>query len=354
MSQLFDLYTNAREYDNEFPDQFGRARLYNADNRNIFDPAVSNRIYSSGLTPYYPGNRQFAVCVSHDIDHLFLHQKPARRLVNAGKGFLKGRFGQAFDQLGSLAKEKVYRDYDLKNLVDINDEYGVRPTYYFLSLEKADQDFNYSLASIPEQVDAVIQSGGEIGLHGGHKAYNNYGKLTQEKELLEKSIGRSVYGYRNHYLRFELPVTWSYLEKAGFTYDTTLGYADCIGFRNGMCYPFHPYDVKGRQFLNIVELPLIIMDASLFFYMRMDMNTAFKACKQVIEKVMNCNGVLTLLWHNNFVTGEMGTFYTKILDFLRSTDPWFANSAEVIEWWRKEGFLQRSQGIIRGFLEDNV
>ena len=49
-------------------------------------------------------------------------------------------------------------------------------------------------------------------------------------------------GYRNHYLRFKLPETWKYLADAGFEYDTTLGYSNALGYRNGMCHPFRPYD----------------------------------------------------------------------------------------------------------------
>lgn len=353
MSQLFDLYTNAQEYNDALPDQFGRARFYNSANRNIFDPEISRQVHSSGFRPHYPGSKQFAVCVSHDIDHLFLHQRPARKLVNAGKEFARGRFSEGINQLGSLGKEKVYREYDLKKLTEINDRHGVRSSYYFLSLGKGEQDFNYDPSMIADQLEAVLQSKGEIGLHGGHKAYNDYDKLIEEKDRLEKPAGRTVEGYRNHYLRFELPQTWYNLEKAGFSYDTTLGYADCVGFRNGMCYPFYPLDAVTNKFLGIVELPLIIMDATLFFYMRLDFEGAFKICRQLIEKVMNYNGVLTLLWHNNFISDGMGAFYTRLLDFLQSTDPWFTTSADLIAWWKKEDLLNRSQGIISGLLAEH-
>lgn len=352
MSQFFDLYTSRQEYKSAHPDQFSRARYYDSVNRRVFDPVVSEQIYAAGLKPHYPGNKQFAVCVSHDIDHLFLHQNTPRKLLNAGKRFLRGRIGQGFDQLGSIVKEKVYQEYDLRKLIGINDSRGIRSSYYFLSLGPGDQDFNYDPSAITEQLQAIIRSNNEIGLHGGHLAYNSYDKLIQEKDLLERSAGLKLQGYRNHYLRLELPTTWNNLEKAGFSYDTTLGYADCIGFRNGMCYPHYPFDVTKGQFLEIVELPLIIMDATLFFYMRMDFEGAFKICREIMEKVMACNGVLTLLWHNNFISEEMGAFYARILDLLRAADPWFSTSSELITWWKSEGLLDQSRSIITEILKE--
>lgn len=57
--------------------------------------------------------------------------------------------------------------------------------------------------------------------------------LKKKKRRLEEVLGKKVVGYRNHYLRFRVPDTWELLSKAGFKYDTTFGYSDCAGFRNG-------------------------------------------------------------------------------------------------------------------------
>ncbi len=354
MSNLFNLYRNSWEYDNTLPDVFGRARQYNSQNSNVFTPVISNEMRSRGFRPHYPDGKKFAVCVSHDIDHLYLQQNAGRKLINAGKGFLKGRFGQGWGHLGSMVRDSVHNEYDLNNLIDINNRHKLRSTYYFLSLNRGEEDFNYHPGKIQDQIRAVVRNNNEIGLHGGHRAYNDFPKLMQEKKLLEESTGVKVYGYRNHYLRFELPTTWNNLQKGGFEYDTTLGYADTVGFRNGMCYPFLPYDVVNNRFLDIVELPLVIMDATLFFYMRMDFDIAFKICVQLIEKVIGCGGVLTLLWHNNFISGEMGAFYIKLLKFLQSADPWFATSLELVNWWKEEKLLKQSQEIIQDIFKAEI
>lgn len=347
MTALFDLYTNKWEYDNPLTDRFGRARLFGAKGMDIFSPAVAREVHAGGFRPHYPGGKKFSVCLSHDIDHLYLLQGTGRKLINAGKGFMKGRLVEGLTHLSSVTKEKVYKEYDLRKLIGINNSLDIRSSYYFLSLEKGEEDFNYDPSQIGEQLRAVIDNGNEIGLHGGHKAYNDPAKLAQEKRKLEDALGSKVTGYRNHYLRMELPATLNYLEQLSFEYDTTLGYADCAGFRNGMCYPFYPYDPVRQKFLDIVELPLIIMDATLFFYMRLDFDVAFTICKQLTAAIKECGGVLTLLWHNNFISGDMGAFYRHLLEYLRSEDPWFATSSEVIHWWKAEGLLEQSHDAIK-------
>jgi hypothetical protein len=51
-------------------------------------------------------------------------------------------------------------------------------------------------------------------------------------------------------------------------YDTTFGYNDLVGFRNGMCYPFRPYNLNTASEVNILEIPLALMDGTLFDVIR--------------------------------------------------------------------------------------
>ena len=352
MDNFFNLYTNSGEYKNDFPDMFGRSRLYNAGNNQILSPVISKEIYSRGFRPVYPDGKKFAVCVSHDVDHLFLNQTPQRKFVNGTVDILRGKLSEGLTSFGSLIKEKIFKDYDLHNLINLNDTYHVRSTYYFLSLQKGEEDFNYRLRYIGDQLNTVLKTGNEIGLHGGHKAFNDLVKISQEKKMLEDAVGMKVQGYRNHFLKFEIPLTWNNLQQSGFVYDSTLGYPDCIGFRNGMCYPFYPFDINRNQFLEIIELPLTVMDATLFYYMRLNSDIAFKICKQIIDRIKECQGVFTLLWHNNFITGEMGSVYRRILEYLKEEDPWFVTSGELIRWWQQENLMKQLKEVVSDLIKN--
>jgi len=347
MPDFFSVYTNSNQYDNPLKDRYNRDRYYNSFNGDIFTPVLSKQIQQEGFVPHYPGNKKFAVCISHDIDHLFNQQAFTRKIINTTKHFLKGRFNGAYSSLKSIVKEEIAPQNSLKTLREINNAFHVKSSYYFLSLDKGEEDYNYSVENIKNEFDAVLSDSCEIGLHGGHTAYNNLDKILSEKSKLEASCTSKLKGYRNHYLRFQLPVTWKNIANAGFLYDTTFGYADCIGFRNGMCYPFYPYDAVKNEFIDIIELPLIVMDATLFYYMRFDKSASLKICRKIIEEVKNCQGVFTLLWHNNFIGGEMGDTYKAILELLNEYDPWFATSSDIVEWWKKEQLIEKSQNIVQ-------
>jgi hypothetical protein len=347
LTTFTSLYANEGQYKNPLRDRFQRDRYYNSFNRQIFEPVLSRQVQEEGFTPRYPGNKKMAVCISHDIDHLYLNQTRNRKLVNVAGHLLQGRWQKGIAAIKAVRKEPVFEGYKLENILGINRAFNIRSSYYFLSLANGDEDYSYELADIRDQLDAVLAGNCEIGLHGGHEAFNNPGKLIAEKQRLEKALGAPVKGYRNHYLRFSLPDSWQNLLNAGFLYDTTFAYADCIGFRNGMCYPFYPYDPVKKEFIGLVELPLIMMDATLFFYMRLDPPTILKVCREFMEKIAACGGVFTLLWHNNFMTGEERDLYQRILELLAGFDPWFTTSAELVGWWKEEKLLEQSHAIIQ-------
>jgi hypothetical protein len=153
---------------------------------------------------------------------------------------------------------------------------------------------------------------------------------------LEKVLGKEVIGYRNHYLRFKTPDTWGLLAKAGFKYDTTFGYHDRVGFRNGMCHPFKPFNLNTNKEIDILEIPLIIMDGALFDSVK-SFEEAWEITKRLIDTVENFNGVLTLLWHSNAFNcafrDKWVTFYDKLLKYCHEKNAWMTSGEKIWGWW---------------------
>src|SRR5665647_2840379 len=110
----------------------------------------------------------------------------------------------------------------------------------------------------------VSDRGWEVGLHGGYYSFDNLEAIKKEKKRLEVVLGKKVLGFRNHYLRFKTPDSWEILADASFRYDSTFGHSNSAGFRNGMCHPFRPYNLKEDREIRILEIPLVIMDVALF------------------------------------------------------------------------------------------
>lgn len=328
---LWDLFTLREEQAPWITDKYGRVPSWATARHNLLQPVVSEHLVQQGFKPSYPEGRPFAVCLSHDIDLLYT---PFRaRLAKAAPLGARAFLGA----LGSVGQRGVDPRYALENVLRAERKHSATSSFYFLSLPKGEDGYNYDPATIGDQLNAVKETGCEIGLHGGHSAWHDGAHLQQEKQRLEAASRTKVTGYRNHFLRFAMPDTWKLLVQHGFAHDSTLAYSDRAGFRNGMCHPFRPYDHSGSGYLDIMELPLAIMDAGLFVNMKLDRTAAMDLCKRMIASVKRCNGVLTLLWHNNYFHGDMGRFYAELLEHLDNEGAWLTSSASLLEHWKTSG-----------------
>ncbi|WFN35329.1 polysaccharide deacetylase family protein [Methanogenium sp. S4BF] len=222
----------------------------------------------------------------------------------------------------------------------MEENYGAKSSFYFLALKPGDKDYSYDILDLKDEIRNIPGRGWEVGLHGGHTAYNSYERICEEKKRLEDALGSDVVGYRNHYLHFRVPDTWEYLSHAGFMYDTTFGYGDCVGFRNGMCHPFLPYNLESKKYVGIVEIPLIVMETSLLDpYMRLDTEAALKVVRCLIDSTAECRGVFTLLWHNDSLVDDLPEqmMYRKILEYCSDKGAWMTSGEDIAKWWKSNG-----------------
>ena len=101
-----------------------------------------------------------------------------------------------------------------------------------------------------------------------------------------------------------------------------------------MCHPFKPYNLQNRKIIDILEIPLVIMDGSLFEdYMRLDKGTAWELTRRLIDTVASCHGVITLVWHNTTLPGEQRIFYEKILNYCSEMNAWMTSGEQICTWW---------------------
>ncbi|WP_042705936.1 polysaccharide deacetylase family protein [Methanomicrobium mobile] len=334
--ELWDIATSKEEYHFKYPDNFGRFPHYESSNRDVFVPKVSAMLTKEEENiPIYPSGKSFAVCLTHDIDVLFVSLRANGLTCMRSACNLK--ILETLKNIRSLAdKKRPY--FNLTDILDIEEKFDAKSSFYFLALAPNEMSYNYDLNEISELLFEIDERGCEVGLHGGHNAWNTYDNLISEKERLENVLGKKVAGYRNHCLKFKVPDTWEILAKAGFKYDTTFGYADCVGFRSGMCFPYYPYNLNTKNYVNILEIPLIVMDVTLFnSYMRLTPKCALKLIKELIDTVADLHGVFTLLWHNSsIIKGTMECeMYEKILSYCLEKNAWMTSGIEICEWFKK-------------------
>lgn len=325
---LLNRFAREEEYREGLRDSYNRFPYYASEERNIREPAVSRYLNDRGMQVTYPDGHRFAVCLSHDVDVLCPNNY-FRKELDSVRSFMIGDFRGTIDK---LSRPRVVRPFlDSREIMALEERYGARSSFYFIAVDGG-PDRSYDIMDIQDDLRFIEGSGWEVGLHGSQAAHADLERMRKEKALLEEALGRVVVGYRNHFLRFKVPLTWRLLQQAGFKYDTTLGYADCAGFRGGMCHPFFPYDLGTGSTIDIQEIPLVIMDASLFQnYMRLDVRQAWDLIKDLIDVVEAQRGTMGILWHNTNMQGETLMLYEKILQYCSERKAWMPTGKQLQE-----------------------
>lgn len=147
-------------------------------------------------------------------------------------------------------------------------------------------------------------SGSSIGLHSSYSAGLQPNKIISEKRHLERATGFVITYNRHHYLACREPEDLNTVEKAGFSDDFTMGYADVAGFRLGTCRPVHWINPITKRISDLQLHPLACMDATLGEpnYMGLNEQEAVDCVLRLARQVSRHNGELVLLWHNDRVS----------------------------------------------------
>ena len=325
----------------------------------LYRPVVDeNYLQNGGQKPAWPNGKQFAVCLTHDVDAVSSYSlkqslRPIQKhLLNGDRSLPNVK---AFLRAGiDLARAKGKKDplHFYERWLEVEKEVGSRSTFFFWpgwsSVTKHHHtDCPYELfdsvvfdnqqCTVVEMIREIDRQGWEIGLHPSWYSFNDADELKRQKESLEQALGKKVNSIRQHFLHYDIRVTPAIHVEAGFKYDSTLGFNDNIGFRFGTCYPWNLFDLESKKELPILEIPLILQDVAMLNKskgMRIDSKMALRYMVQIAGEVEKVGGVLTLLWHpNEIINPESWMLYLKILNYLREKNAWITSLKEVGSWW---------------------
>jgi len=251
-----------------------------------------------------PGTKHI-VLASHDLDFYFVDRRSAfvrlaKNLVIAAKLYKnKSFFSDNLGMMSRLLAGERPGDY-LPRLLDAMEQEGARTTIFPAARRAHRRDPNYSLECIAPQLAKAAQRGFSVGLHGSYRSVMEDRSLPSESAILEERIGKRPSFNRQHWLRFDNhSQLFREVERAGFLADSSLGFPDMVGFRNGASFAFPPYDFEREAPHQFLEIPLILMDGGLEAATR-----ALRADpKQLAEEVLQESrkygwGGISLLWHN--------------------------------------------------------
>ena len=344
LGSAFFMLTRYEEIVKKARDQYDRfpASASLAWQEGFLDRPIVNEyleILWSLLKRLWPGLERktctHRVLLSHDVDRPLY--SIGRRLFSvlkssAGDVIKRRDASFAFRRLRSYVKAQKgcfgldpYNTFDL--IMGISEKHGLRSAFYFMAGKNGGQfDATYNLEHpwIRRLMKTIHERGHEIGLHASYLSFRDPARTKQELEELlhiadEEGIRLGPIGGRQHFLRWENPTTWQSWEDAGLDYDSTLGFADQVGFRCGVCYEYGAFNLWTRQPLRLRERPLIVMECSLLApqYMRLTPEQAWQETVRLRDRCSMFNGDFTVLWHNSELVERKETdLYKRLVTML--------------------------------------
>lgn len=217
---------------------------------------------------------------------------------------------------------------------------GGTATYFLKTAARDAHDVSYRLDDpfLCARVDALQRAGFEIGLHPAYLSHDRRPFLEDERDRLVGVIGERPVSVRQHYLRYTAPETSRLHAALGFRVDSTLGFGDHEGFRHATCLPFRIFDIPANAPLDLYEMPLAIMESTLFNRRNLDAEGARAATSRVLDACARFGGACVALWHNT-LWDEMdypgwGRHFTDTLDAAVERGALVASLRDALAHWR--------------------
>ena len=240
------------------------------------------------------------IYLTHDIDSISQY----RHMRGALGGLRDGKGAQVINALKDIHHDP---QYTFPWLVEQDARVPQAEQIYFIKYTGG-KGYDYPQYSLHgkdfKQLKHFLgENGARFGVHSSY-----YGDLPKKTPYQL---------HRSHYLKGSVSFL-KRLEKAGFTDDFTMGFADQAGFRLQTTRAvrwINPYTYK---LTNLTLHPLLIMDNTLSQenYMHLTEDEAYFLCERLIAKVRMHHGDLCLLWHNSNINDSTyhRSLYEKVIN----------------------------------------
>lgn len=250
------------------------------------------------LPTWEPPEKKLRIKLSHDADHIgipFRWKDAIRHTTHHRKPHYSAR-----DLLSSLTETESSDLQALREIVGFSLERGLDSAVYWKASLPGPEDSGYDPRhrKVQKVIEWIAENGMESGVQPGYETFRSPEKLRREVQVLREALGQGPLGGRQHYLRW-CPDTWLHWENCGLAYDSTLCFAEQVGFRAGTCIPYRPWLFSLNREADLLEIPLLVMDRTLLGYMKLDLQQSIAVVRDCLNRCRAVGGVFTLVWHNN-------------------------------------------------------
>lgn len=311
------------------------------------DPPLERLRAGLGLEPPRWHGARFAIALTHDVDTPWRWTRIGIRGAAARlKGHaLAGRGGRALREARALSAVPVHKlrrtdpNWRFERILRVEAARGARSTFFVMAGHRhpADGAAPETYERLRPRLVELLKAGGvEIGLHGSYTAAESEAALAAEKQALE-SLAGLVRGHRYHYLRVDPHANLAPLERLGFAYDSSLGFADAPGFRAGIAHPFRPWDLERDRRLDLVQIPLAVMDVTFSeeHYLGLPASAAERRLLALVDWAAEHGGGFAVLWHSDrydpATSRGWDRLYLRVLDAVRARGGVCLSAGELAE-----------------------
>jgi hypothetical protein len=353
LSRFEEIISPVRDAHGRFPASASLACRHNYLDRPVVDEygLALEQILTILMPGWQPAPRSLRVKLTHDIDEVGIPFNLRGALGHVVKR--KAPLFCARDLL-SLARgvEPAYLTL-VRDICRLSIERSLHSALFWMAAAPGPYDAGYDVAD--SRIAGVMRwardQGIEMGVHPGYETFLSPALLGEEVQRCRAALQNDRIGGRQHYLRWS-PESWLHWERCGLQYDSTVGFADHAGFRAGTCVPYLPWLWKENRRADVLEIPLIMMDATLVAeqYMALDADQIREIVKRLVRRCAVVGGVFTVLWHNDRLAPPCGQHYPGVLDALSAASnyDWQADLAQLRELSYSDVLYKPFSGALSG------
>ncbi|MGH9686181.1 MAG: polysaccharide deacetylase family protein [Candidatus Acidiferrales bacterium] len=267
-----------------------------------------------------PTERKLRTKVSHDADHVGIPYQGKNILRQIAHRDARNTWRELWGWLPECEPADLRA---VRQIVTVTREHKLDSAVYWMASPPSARDSGYDPRhqKIRRVIGWLKEQGVECGVQPGYSTFRSPERLRREINLLREIFGDEQLGGRQHYLRWCVD-TWIHWEMCGLAYDSTLSYADHIGFRAGTCFPYRPWLLSLNRKADLLEIPLLVMDRTLLGYMKLSEEASVDVVRTCVERCRRVGGVFTMVWHNNaLLEPKYRSLYLELLKVLECAEP---------------------------------
>ncbi len=288
-------YLNGREDNHGRMDARQQFLVKNGMHRiPVVDHLVLNFVKALGIELK---DQKTRIRITHDIDFIEKKNDLFHTLRSMGGAVLKrGSVTSALKIWQSRHEKNPYDTFEWMLRTEMEPEKAI---YFLMSGKSPFDNFNDPQLPVFKKVISISKARGyTIGIHPSYESWKDAELFADELQQLQNITGGAVRITRQHFLRFSFPHTPRIIEKLGLKEDSSLGYADRLGFRCGTGFGFRLYDFEHEKAFDFLETPLVFMDSALFSEAGFDPEKVQKIMDEFLA-ANRFNTKITFNFHNS-------------------------------------------------------